>query len=141
MKLKGKKKVNVTWTIASKIWWGFFWRFVLWGMPPGFFVAILVAGIGKVFGFNAGVIGLITWVIVWILVGIFVFKRILTKNYRDFQIFLIADDDEIPWGIEEDAGEEIEAGQKLKEDIMEGGEEKIEKDTEGDTEEGPEKEG
>ena len=108
MKLKGKRKVNVTWAIALKIWWSFSWRSVLWGIPPGLCVAILVALIGKIFGLNPGVVGLITWVIVWMLVGILVFKRILINNYRTFQILLIADDENIPWGREKDTEEETE---------------------------------
>ena len=136
MKLKGKKEVKPTWGISFKLWWSFFWRCLLWGGVAGFVLGIIFFILADLVGLNGTLIGIITLNIVFILMSVFVFKRILAKRYKSFQILLIQDDDMPSWKIEEMeeaiAAEEKEGEGAIEEAVVDQEEEKAEEEKKED---------
>lgn len=100
MELKDKKMVEPTWGICVRIWWSFFWRCLVWGAIAGLFIATLMAALGRLLGLNAGLVGTCVLSIVFALIGIVVFKRILIKKYKTFEILLVQEEEKSMWKTE-----------------------------------------
>lgn len=89
------KELRVTWGIAIRVWWSFFWRTTLFGLLPVFIIGILI-GIysyrtnapDDLYLIHSQVLGLV----IGIFVTIWVLKGILSKSYKGFRVVVIGDD-------------------------------------------------
>jgi len=93
------KFLKPTWAITLKVWWSLVWRSCLYGGLAGGIFGGLFGGIAggmlaPVLGLDvrksAEIFGQIFGGLAGLLIGIWVIKIVLSKEYKDFKIALIA---------------------------------------------------
>ena len=86
------EKVEVTYGNASRVWWSFFWRAMLFGTIFGFVLGFIGAfTIGPFVEPETGqkIIAPILGFLGAVPVSIWVFKKILSKKFKNFSVALI----------------------------------------------------
>ena len=85
------EKVEVTWGNTLKVWWSYIWRCTVFSLISAAILAFLggfvVGTMGK--AELGGIVGSILGFIAYILVSIWVLKKILGKKYKEFSVALI----------------------------------------------------
>jgi len=90
------EEVEITWLRVTKIWWSLIWRGVIYGLILGIVISIPLSMGAAALSLDQAqaerVIQNITG-ICGLLLGIWVLKIVLGKNYSDFRIALLPSDE------------------------------------------------
>lgn len=95
--MSAQGEVAPTWGIALRIWWAITWRGFLFSMIPVFLLTIPVSIVflilERVAGLSQAVtngISQLTGMLIGFSVQIYVIKKILNKNFKDFSLIITA---------------------------------------------------
>jgi hypothetical protein len=86
-----KNYVEPTWGIAARVWWWFAWRAMLSAVAGGAAIGFIFGMIAGVFNVDQGTISIFSTglgAVLGIIVSIWFFKKLLSKDFGDFSIRL-----------------------------------------------------
>jgi hypothetical protein len=87
--------LEVTWGRATRVWWSFMWRTVVFAALAGGVLGFVAGGIlGAAGAPNPVIAGIVTWLGlgIGIPIGIWVTRIVLGKAWGDFRIALVPND-------------------------------------------------
>ncbi|MGI0116613.1 hypothetical protein [Zooshikella sp. RANM57] len=80
--------VEVTWSIATRVWWSYVWRFMLISLLGGAIIGAIGGLIVGILGKPelGGIIGVVLGYLITLPISIYLFKKILNKDYKHYKI-------------------------------------------------------
>lgn len=90
------EEIEVTWTYAVRVWWGWFWRATLWIIPASFVAGLILGIIFMAIGVD---IEAYMWIanLVGGAIGVYfsvaMMKKILSRKFHGFRLALIKTED------------------------------------------------
>lgn len=88
----GLATIEPTWQIALRAWWSWQWRVFIAGFLLQFFVNFWIGAIGGAVGLHyrgALVARQVSSVVVFALVGLYFFKDVLDREFKDFRVCVL----------------------------------------------------
>lgn len=84
--------VEVSWSMAAKVWWSIFWRSVLVAMAVGFAIGAVLGIIGGILNLGQAflVLSSLLSMIAGFAVAIWAVKKVLYKRFGDFSVVCVA---------------------------------------------------
>lgn len=89
--------IEVTWSMAFRVWWSFFWRAMVFGLLAGMGIGIVIGFLGAVIGADkaavsslSGLLGLV----VGFVITFWAVKKVLYKRFSEFSVVCIANEPE-----------------------------------------------
>lgn len=89
-------ELELTWIRTIKIWWGLVWRMMVYSILLGLLISFPVGILSAAFSFDQPTIDMLAQGIaaaISLLLGIWILRVVLTKNYSDFRIVLVPSDE------------------------------------------------
>ncbi|MDX1536535.1 hypothetical protein [Arsukibacterium sp.] len=90
------EEITVTWKLAIKVWWSWFWRMFIWAIPAALCVGFFIGMVSAMVGFSLSEYGLqlnLIGVLIGMFFGIYAMKTILNIRFNGYRIALIKTDD------------------------------------------------
>jgi hypothetical protein len=87
-----KQTVDVTWSIACKIWWWIFWRAFLSAVAGGFILGFILGLIGILVGLGGESIQLFAMFfggVLGIILNIYFIKKVIGKEFNNSTLVLL----------------------------------------------------
>lgn len=89
--------IEVTWSMAFRVWWSFFWRAMLFGMLAAFGVGAIIGVLGAITGADRMAVATLSGFLSLIIGFVFTFwamKKVLYKRFSEFSVVCIANEPE-----------------------------------------------
>ena len=90
------EKLEVTWLLATKVWWSFIWRASLFSIVTGLLLAVVLGVITVSLGYTADDVRLYNTLIGGLLgigISIWVMKMILSKKFKGYSLAILKEPD------------------------------------------------
>lgn len=86
--------IEVTWSMAFRVWWSFFWRAMLFSVLGSFGIGFVLAIIGTALGIKPVTSGLalILGLVFGFVVTFWAMKKVLYKRFSEFSVVCIANE-------------------------------------------------
>lgn len=88
--------IEVTWSMAFRVWWSFFWRAMLFSILGSFGIGFVLGIFGAVLGIKpvTGALSIILGMVFGFVVTFWAMKKVLYKRFSEFSVVCIANEPE-----------------------------------------------